>query len=76
MRISERTREKVERFIKNNKLVYFSEVRALQKKKGKNILIPKVTFTSLVTILDDLQKDGKISIQKIGNVKIITWIER
>ena len=74
-RISYRTREKVENFIKKNKVVYFSEVRALQKKKKDQQLIPKVTFTSLVQILSDLEKENTIAIQKIGSVKIITWVK-
>ena len=75
MRISDRTRDKICKFIKKNKVVYFSEVRALQKKKKGELLMPKVNFTSLMTILKELEKEGKIRIEKIGNMKFIRWCE-
>lgn len=56
-------------------MVYYSEVRALEKKKKGKPLLPKVNFESLNTVLSDLEKENKIIIGYFGSVKTITWIK-
>ena len=76
MNVDIKTEKKIEDFIRKHKFIYFSEVRALQKKKKGINLIPKVNFDSLQFILKKLEKENKIVIKYLGTMKTITWVEK
>ena len=62
----EETKQKVLDFIKKKKRTYYKELRKLGTDKNK---FDSYAFKE---ILEDLEKEGKIQVEMMGNMKIIS----